>query len=259
MSQTESGYTKSELLAVTTARLIEDRKTIFVGIGMPMIAASLAQQTHAPNIGVIFEGGIVSPQLKSGALPLSTQEIRCARKALALVDTLDIFLYQQRGFVDYGFLGAAQVDQYGNINTSVIGDFHRPKVRFPGSGGANDIASTNTRVIISVPHEKRRFVEKTDFITTPGYIRGGDTRIKSGLFFGGPYKVVTDLGIFGFDKESKRMRLEQLQIGVTVEEVKQNTGFELLISPDVRTIDPPTKSELSILRAIDPEGMMLAN
>lgn len=257
MPSPERRYTNSELLTVATSRLIQDRKMIFVGIGIPMLAAGLAQQTHAPNIGMIFEGGIVSPQLKKGLLPLSTQEVRCARKALAIVDTVDIFAYQQRGFIDYGFMGAAQVDQFGNVNTSVIGDFRKPKIRFPGSGGANDIASSNTRVIISVLHERRRFVEKLDFTTSPGYANGYDTRAKSGLLFGGPYKVVTDLGVFGFDGESKRMRLEMLQEGVTVEQVRQNTGFELLVAPKVGAIDPPSESELSILRGIDPEGMML--
>ena len=257
MSQIDKSYTNSELLAVTSARLIEDRKTIFVGIGMPMIAASLAQQTMAPNITIVFEGGIISPELKSRSLPLSTQEIRCARKALDLVSTSDIFLYQQRGYVDYGFLGAAQVDMYGNINTSVMGDFHRPKVRFPGSGGANDIGSSNSRVIITLPHEKRRFVEKVDFITTPGYLQGGDSRSKSGLFFGGPYKVVTDLGVLGFERESKKMILESVHKGVTIEDVVQNTGFDLLVAERIETIGPPTKRELDTLRSIDPEGVVL--
>ena len=224
-----------------------------------MLAAGLAQQTLAPNIGIIFEGGIISPELKSNALPLSTQEIRCARKALALVDTLEIFLYQQRGFVDYGFLGGAQVDKYGNVNTSVIGEYSQPKVRFPGSGGANDIASTNTRVIISLPHEKRRFVERIDFITSPGYLRGHDSRKDSGLPFGGPYKVVTDLGILGFDDASKRMRLEMVQVNVTIQDVRNNTGFELLVSPDVGKIAPPTEHELSVLRSIDPGRVILGD
>ena len=226
---------------------------------MPMIAATLAQQTHAPNIVVIFEGGIISPALKTGRLPLSTQEIRCARKALALVDTSAIFLYQQRGIVDYAFLGAAQIDQYGNINTTVIGDYRRPKVRFPGGGGANDIASSNTRVIVTMPHEKRRFVERVDFVTTPGFVNGGETRVESGLLFGGAYKVVTDLGIFSFDPESKRMTLEMLQDGIELDEVRQKTGFELMMAPKIGRIDPPTDNELAIIRAIDPQKVMVGD
>ena len=222
-----------------------------------MVAAALAQHTHAPNIVIIFEGGVIGSQLKNGMLPLSTQEWRGARKSMAMVSNLDIFLYQQRGFVDYGILGAAQVDMYGNINTTAIGDFRKPAVRLPGSGGANDIASLSTRVIIMCAHEKRRFVEKVDFVTSPGYLRGGSAREDAGLIFGGPYKVVTDLALMGFDKRTRRMKLEAVQSGVSVEQVTSNTGFDLEIAEDVAVIKPPTKEEIRLVRAIDPEGTLL--
>jgi glutaconate CoA-transferase subunit B len=240
-----------------TARLLEDRKTVFVGIGLPMAAALLAQLTRSPALSIIFEGGIIAPQLKNGEMPLSTNEIRAGRKAMAFCGITDIFLYQQRGFVDYGLLGAAQIDRYGNINTSVIGDFHKPKVRLPGSGGANDIASSSTRVLITLIHEKRRFVEKVDFVTSPGYLNGYDSRVESGLIFGGPFKVITDLGIMGFDQKSKQLRLEATQRGTTVKQIQDNTGFELLVADDLKQIEPPTQDEIKILREIDPGKVML--
>ncbi len=253
----ERNFTRSELLAVMTARMLEDGKTIFVGVGLPMLAAALAQRLHAPNITIIFEGGVIAPEIKPGMLPLSTNEVRAARKAVMLPSIDDVFFYQQRGYIDYGILGAAQIDKYGNINTSVIGDYEKPRVRLPGSGGANDIASTCSRVIVSTFHEKRRFVERVDFITSPGYLHGGNTRREAGLIFGGPYKVVTDLAIMGFDEESKAMRVEAVYRGVRIEEVLENMGFRPIIPDEVGEIEPPTDEELKILRSIDPDRVML--
>jgi glutaconate CoA-transferase subunit B len=190
-------------------------------------------------------------------MPLSTNEVRAGRRAMAFCDITDIFLYQQRGYIDYGLLGAAQIDQYGNINTSVIGDFHRPKVRFPGSGGANDIASSSTRVLITLIHEKRRFVEKVDFVTSPGYLTGNNSRMNSGLIFGGPFKVITDLGIMGFDQKSKRLKVEAIQSDATIQQIRENTGFELLVADSFEKIEAPREDELRILREIDPEKVML--
>ena len=190
-------------------------------------------------------------------MPLSTNEVRAGRKAMAFCSITDIFLYQQRGFIDYGLLGAAQIDKYANVNTSLIGNPKRPKVRFPGSGGANDIASSASRVIISVTHEKRRFVEKVDFLTSPGFIAGGNSRSTAGLIFGGPYKVVTDLGIMGFDPTTKRLVLEAVHKGIRVQDVQENTGFDLPFSSELRETIPPTRRELKVLRAIDPERVML--
>ena len=257
MSSAKASYTKAELLAVMTSRLLEDKKTVFVGIGLPMAAALLAQLTRSPALSIIFEGGIIAPELKHGEMPLSTNEVRAGRRAMAFCDITDIFLYQQRGYIDYGLLGAAQIDQYGNINTSVIGDFNRPKVRFPGSGGANDIASSSTRVLITLIHEKRRFVKKVDFVTSPGYLTGNNSRMNSGLIFGGPFKVITDLGIMGFDQKSKRLKVEAIQSDATIQQIRENTGFELLIAESLQKIEAPREDELRILREIDPEKVML--
>lgn len=240
MSSSKFGYSKSELLAVMTSRLLEDRKTVFVGIGLPMAAALLAQLTHTPNLSIMFEGGIIAPKLKRGKMPLSTNEARAGRKALAFCSITDMFLYQQRGFIDYGLLGAAQIDKYGNINTSLIGSVERPKVRLPGSGGANDIASSASRVIISVIHEKRRFVEKVDFVTSPGFLTGDNSRRTAGLIFGGPYKVVTDLGIMGFDPTTRKLILEAVHKGVEAPYVQDNTGFDLPSASNLRRTTPPT-------------------
>jgi glutaconate CoA-transferase subunit B len=170
-----------------------------------------------------------------------------------LLSITDILLLQQRGYVDYGFLGGAQIDQYGNLNSSFIGDADHPKVRLPGTGGANDIASLASKILVAMHHEKKRFVKKVDFITTPGYLHGGDSREKSGMTVGGTYKVITHLGILGFDEKSRRMRLEALHPGATVEEVKDRTGFDLLIPDKVQYTKPPTEEELRILRELDPD------
>jgi len=170
-----------------------------------------------------------------------------------LLSITDILLLQQRGYVDYGFLGGAQIDQYGNLNSSFIGDPDNPKVRLPGTGGANDIASLASKILVSMHHEKKRFVEKVDFNTTPGFLRGGDSREKAGLTVGGTYKVITHLGVFSFDEKSRRMRLDALHPGARVEEVVERTGFELLIPKEVPHTDPPTEDELRILRELDPD------
>jgi len=252
-----NNLTPSEILTVMTARVIEDNKTIFVGVGLPMLAAALAQKLHAPNITIIFEGGIVAPQLKPTMLPLSTNEVRAARKALMLPSIDEVFFYLQRGYIDYGILGAAQIDMYGNINTSVIGDYSKPAVRFPGSGGANDIASTCTRTIISTFLEKRRFVEKVDFITSPGFLTGYNSREQAGLIFGQPYKIVTNLAIMGFDEESKKIRLEAVYEGVDVEDVLKNMSFKPIIPDSIETVELPSRMELETLRSLDPNRVLL--
>jgi glutaconate CoA-transferase subunit B len=247
----------SEVLAVMTARMIEDHKTIFVGVGLPMLSAALAQKLHAPNITIIFEGGIVAPQLKPTMLPLSTNEVRAARKSLMLPSIDEVFFYLQRGYIDYGILGAAQIDMYGNINTSVIGNYSRPAVRFPGSGGANDIASTCTRTIISTFLEKRRFVEKVDFITSPGFLAGYNSRQRSGLIFGKPYKIVTNLAIMGFEEESKKIRLEAVYDGVDIDDVLKNMSFQPIIPSRIETVELPSREELETLRSLDPNRVLL--
>src|SRR5512133_3977701 len=225
-------HTGSELLAVMSARLLADGQVVFAGVGIPLLAATLAQRLHAPGLTILFEGGTIGAFVEPGKLPPSTNEQRCTRRANMVLGSTDVLLLLQRGYVDIGFMGGAQIDQYGNLNSSFIGDPANPKTRLPGTGGGNDIASL-TQMIVAMKHEKRRFVERVDFITSPGFLVGGDTRRSSGLITGGMYRVVTDLGIFGFEEHSKRMQLLQLHPGVTAKEVQANTGFELLIAADL--------------------------
>ena len=250
--------TPSELLAVIGSRQLRDDTTVFAGVGVPLLAAARAQQRHAPRLTMVIEGGIIGPQIRPGRLPVSTNEMRAAHRAQMLPGITDTFLFAQRGFLDYGFMGGAQIDQHGNVNTSVVGaDYWKPKVRLPGTGGANDISSLCREVIILTPHEKRRFVPRVDFVTSPAWLGGDGSRRRAGLLFGGVSRVVTTLGIFGFDPESRRMRLEALHPGVTLDRVRAETGFDLLSVPDVAVTELPTDSELEMLRALDPERRFL--
>jgi glutaconate CoA-transferase subunit B len=253
-----AGYTPAELLAVMGARQLRDDTTVFAGVGVPLLAAALAQQRQAPRLTMVIEGGIVGPRIKPGRLPISTNEMRAAYQAQMLPGITDTFLFAQRGFLDYGFMGGAQVDRWGNVNTTVLGpDYRRPKVRLPGTGGANDIASLCKEVIILTPHERRRFVERVDFVTSPGWLQGDGSRWAAGLRFGGVSRVVTTLGIFGFDPDTRRMRVEALHPGVGLDQVREQTGFELLVASDLATTEPPRADELEMLRALDPDRRFL--
>ena len=258
MSGSSHGVTANELLAVMGARELKDNTTVFAGVGAPMLASGLAQRMHAPLLTMVIEGGIVGPKWKPGSLPISTNEMRAAYRAQMLPGITDAFLLAQRGFLDVGFIGGAQIDRYGNLNTSAIGgSYDKPKVRLPGTGGANDIISLCREVIILTVHEKRRFSDTVDFITSPGWLSGRDARRKSGLLFGGVGRVVTTMGVFGFDPESRQMRLEALHTGVSVDEVKANTGFDVPVSDALTTTKPPTDEELEILRMMDPARQFL--
>jgi glutaconate CoA-transferase subunit B len=250
--------TASELLAVMASRVLRDDTTVFAGVGVPLLAAALAQQRHAPRLTMVIEGGIIGPRIKPGRLPVSTNEMRAGHRAQMLPGITDTFLFAQRGFLDYGFMGGAQIDQYGNVNTSILGtEYWKPKVRLPGTGGANDIASLCREVIIVTAHERRRFVPKVDFVTSPAWLDGGDGRRRSGLFFGGVSRVVTTLGMFGFDPETRRMRVDALHPGVTRALVQEHTGFTLLEAPRIEQTAPPAPDELEMLRALDPERRFL--
>jgi glutaconate CoA-transferase subunit B len=250
--------TPSELLAVMASRQLRDDTTVFAGVGVPLLAAALAKEMHAPHLTMVIEGGIIGPRIKPGRLPISTNEMRAGYRAQMLPGITETFLFAQRGFLDYGFMGGAQIDQYGNINTSVLGqDYWKPKVRLPGTGGANDIASLCREVIIVTSHERRRFVPKVDFVTSPAWLGGGDGRRRAGLLFGGVSRVVTTLGIFGFDPESRRMRIESLHPGITSAQAQEHTGFPLLQAPQITETMPPAPHELEMLRALDPERRFL--
>ncbi len=250
-------HTASELLAVMSARLLEDGQCVFAGVGIPLLAATLAQRLHAPGLTILFEGGVIGPFVVPGELPPSTNEQRCTRRANMVLGITDVLLLLQRGYVDVGFMGGAQIDRYGNLNSSFIGDADDPKVRLPGTGGGNDIASL-TQMIVAMKHQKRRFVDKVDFVTSPGFLRGRTSRSDSGLISGGMYRVVTDLAVLGFDPETLAMNVAALHPGVTLEEVRDNTGFELLAGPEMATTAPPRADELAALRELDPERVYTA-
>jgi glutaconate CoA-transferase, subunit B len=240
-------YKPNELLICLASRLMQDNTTAFIGTGLPMLAASLAQKVHAPNLITIFEFGGTGAILEK--LPLAVGDMRTYNRALHAGGICDIMESAQRGFVEYGFLGGAQIDAYGNLNSTVIGNQEKPKVRLPGSGGGNDVGSLCWRTIMIMPHDTKRFVENVDFITTPGFLTGPGTREEAGLPDNtGPYRVVTSLGVMDFDEKSKRMRLMSVNPGVTVEQVVQSTGFELLVADNVTENAPPTAEELRILR-----------
>jgi len=222
-----------------------------------MIATMLAQRTHAPHVLIIFEAGGVGPQVP--VLPISVGDSRTFYKAMAATSMHDVMCASQGGYIDYGFLGAAAIDAYGNINTTVIGGWEQPKVRLPGSGGANDVGSFCWQTLYIMRNQsKRTFMKKLDFITTPGWLGGPGQREQAGLPAGcGPYRVITQLGVYGFDESTKRLKLLSLHPGVTVEEVQANSEFEILIADELPVTQPPTAEEQRILREIDPAGMVI--
>lgn len=246
-------YTQMELMICAAARELEDGKTVVVGTGAPCAAAMLAQKLWAPNLIVIFEAGGIGPLLPT--MPISVGDSRTFYRGVMASSMNEVMEMCQRGLVDYTFLGAGQIDMYGNINSTLIGkDYSRPKVRFPGSGGANDLASLCWRTIVMTPQDPRRFVEKIDFLTTPGYLTGKGAREAAGLPPGtGPYKVITDLGIIGYSEESCRMEVQSLHAGVTVGTMREKTGFPLLFQEPLAETPPPTEEELRVLREeVDP-------
>jgi glutaconate CoA-transferase subunit B len=250
------GCTAGELLAILSARQLKDGMVVFAGVGIPLLAATLAQRLHCPGLTILFEGGVIGAFVEPGKLPPSTNDQRCTVRANMVLGSAEVLLLLQRGYVDVGFMGGAQIDQYGNLNSSLIGDPKKPTVRLPGTGGGNDIASL-TNMIVAMKHEKRRFVENVDFVTSPGWIRGKETRRKSGLPAGGMFRVVTELAVFGFDADTRRMKPLALNLGVTREQVQDNTGFKLDFDPDVGVTDPPTEHELSVLRMLDPDRLYI--
>ncbi len=251
-----TSYTPAELMAYAAAQQLEDKKSVLVGTGLPIIATMFAQRTHAPNLLIIFEAGGVGAQIPF--LPTSVGDERTFHRAIMATSMHDVMSLAQAGYVDYGFLGAAQIDMYGNINTTVIGPHDRPKTRFPGSGGANDVGSLCSKTIIIMRQRNNSFVRKLDFLTTPGYLTGPGAREKAGLPTGsGPFRVITQLGVYGFDDETKRLKLLMLHPGVSLEQVKANSEFELIVPEKIETTRPPSSGDCAILRQIDPLGVSL--
>ncbi len=250
-------YNTMELMVCLASRVLENGATVAVGTGAPCAAAMVAQKIHAPDLVIFFEAGGVAPILPE--MPISVGDSRTFHKGIMAASMNEMMTTCARGLVDFAFLGGAQIDKYGNINSTLIGDYEKPKVRFPGSGGANDFAAMCWRTILMTVHNTSRFVEKVDFVTTAGYLSGPGAREQAGLApGGGPYKVVTNLAIMGFDEKTRTMTVESIHPGVTIAQLKKNTGFEVTIPEQVARTLPPSSEELRILRQeVDPNRMVI--
>jgi glutaconate CoA-transferase subunit B len=248
-----------EMIAYTGSRVLEDNTIVFVGTGLPIIASMHAQMTHAPNINLIFEAGSLASILEQG-MPLSVGDTRAFRKAVFAKGLCGLFELTQRGYADYAFIGGAQIDMYGNVcSTYEGGDYLRPRVRFPGSGGAGAMAANCEKTIAIMALEKRRFVKKVDFITSIGFGDGSsDYRDLAGVMGAGPYRVITNQALFGFHPESRRMMLLEYLPGKSAAEIQNLVDFELVISPDCKEMAIPTEQDLMLLRTkCDPDGYFL--
>jgi glutaconate CoA-transferase subunit B len=257
MERIDMDYTASELMTINAARLLRDGDVVFVGVGLPNLACNLARRTHAPNLYMIYEAGVIGA--RPARLPLSIGDPTLVSGAAAVCSMYDVFtFYLQRGNVDVGFLGGAQIDRYGNINATTIGDYDHPKVRLPGSGGSMEIAAWANRCYIMTPHQKRRFPEKVDFQTSAGYRYAGHARSEAGVRGGGPQAVVTNLGILEPDADGELI-LTALHPGVRLEDVQANTGWPLRAAAEIRCTEPPSLEELRILREeLDPNKIYLS-
>jgi len=249
-------FSTLELMAVCGSRAIQNGDVVFIGTGLPMVAALLAKRTHAPGAKIVFEAGFIDSNAKDIALSIADSRLGYrASGAIGLIETLGLML--QGGHVDVGFVGAAQIDKYGNINTTYIGPFAKPAVRLPGSGGGNDIASSAKRIVVIMTHEKRKMVNKLDYLTSPGFLTGPGAREKAGLLGGGPSLVVTNLCQMDFDPETKCMRLATVHPGVSAQQVIESTEFEIIVPSKVPSTNCPNREELRLLRAIDPDGIYI--
>jgi acyl CoA:acetate/3-ketoacid CoA transferase beta subunit len=246
--------TSFELMAVAGARELKNGEVVAVGLGLPVVATFLAKRTHAPDITMLFELGVIDPEPVHAGVGLADPRVWYRAKILSsFVDMLGTILH--KGLVDVGFLGGLETDAYGNLNTTLLGDPHGKFRHFVGSGGANDIASCSRRTVIIIRHEARKLKEAVSFITSPGYLQGGESRSQAGLR-GGPARVITDKAIFGFDPVSKRMRVESIHPGTTLEDVVANLGFAPIVPDHVAITPPPTAEQIRLIREeIDPAGM----
>ncbi len=249
-------YTTQELMVARAAKELKNGDVVFVGIGVPSLAVNLAHRMHAPGLCMIYESGAVGCVPKR--LPISIGDPCLVTGSLAVVPMLDVFnLYLQRGLIDVGFLGGAQVDRFGNINSTVIGDYRKPKVRLPGSGGACEIAALAKRVVITIGNSKRTMPERVDFITSPGYLGGGREREALGLK-GGPELVITDMGVYRFDPQTRELVLVSIHPGITVEKIQENIGWKVKVASDLTETPPPGPEEIRIIRQeLDPQGIFL--
>ncbi len=252
------GYTATELMICCASRILEDQKTIAVGTGIPVAAGMLAQKLHAPHLTIMFEAGGIAPELPT--MPISVGDSRTYYRAIMAASMNEVMNFAQKGMIDFTFLSGAQIDMYGNLNSTMIGDnYHRPKVRLPGSGGANDLASLCWKTIIIMKHDHKKWVEKVDFLTSPGYLTGPGAREKAGLPANtGPFRVICDFGVWGFHPETKKIQLISLHPGVTLEQVQKETQFPIEMMTELTHTEEPTPEELHLLRTeVDPQGYIL--
>ncbi len=250
-----SDYTPSEMMIVAAARALQGVRTVFVGVGLPNIACNLARHTVAPDLELIYESGVYGA--RPARLPLSIGDPTLVTGALSVIPMADLFgLYLQGGLVEVALLGGAQIDRYGNLNTTVIGDYTQPKVRLPGSGGACEIAINAQKIYIIMRLSKRSFVQRLDFTTSPGHLDGGAARRRLGMPGAGPQVVVTDKAIFDFNNPDCEMQLVSLHPGVTLDEVRAEMGWEVRLAAQVGETPAPTEEELHLIRVeLDPTGM----
>ncbi|USZ73707.1 CoA-transferase subunit beta [Natronosalvus halobius] len=246
-------YTDTELMIVRAAKELEDGDITLVGVGVPNIACNLAKRTHAPDLEMIYESGTIGSN--PSKLPLSIGDPVLATGARSVVPMIESFeYYLQAGRIDVGFLGGAQIDRWGSLNSTVIGDYEDPTVRLPGSGGACEIASNTHRTVVIMPHSQRRFPEEVDFVTSPGYVGGREGRKQLGLR-GGPAAVITDKAVMGFDDDGE-MIVESLHPNVTTAAVLDATGWDIQFAEDVAETTPPTDHEINLIRTeLDPNGI----
>lgn len=246
-------FTTEELMVVAAAREIKDQEVVFVGMRLPMLAFAVAKKTHAPNAVGFYECGIVRDE-PSETLLYTMGDTPNVIGAQWCTTTNHLMFLMQQGNVDCGFIGGAEIDKYGNVNTSYIGNYQDPKVKLPGSGGAADIASLSKRLLVIMNHEKRRFKDQVDYITSPGYGCGGKWRDEQGLPRGGVGTLITTLGTMKPDPVTKELELISIHPGISVDDVMENTGWNLKISNGLKETEPPSTSELNVIRKIDPEG-----
>ncbi len=248
-------YTPSELMIVNASRALQGSRVVFVGVGLPNIACNLARRHHSPQLELVYESGVFGAH--PARLPLSIGDPTLVSDATSVTSMSDLFmLYLQGGLVDAALLGGAQIDRFGNLNTTVVGDYANPKVRLPGSGGACEIAINAKKILMVMRLKRRAFVEKLDFCTSPGHLDGRDARQKLGLPGGGPELVITDRALLNFDNDEREMTLIEVAAGETAASIQADVGWELRISPNLKEMTPPAPAELTIIRQqLDPEGL----
>lgn len=247
--------TPSELMIVNASRALKGSRVVFVGVGLPNIACNLARRSHSPDIELVYESGVFGAQ--PARLPLSIGDPTLVSNATSVTSMADLFMYYlQGGLVDVALLGGAQIDRFGNLNTTVIGDYANPKVRLPGSGGACEIAINAKEILMIMRLKGRAFVDKLDFITSPGHLDGGNQSAKLGIPGKGPSLVITDRALFDFNNPEKEMTLIEIAAGETVESIQADIGWTLRVSPDLKEMTPPSQEELDIIRLqLDIEGL----